>query len=140
VKNMLRKAIYYSDALAIKKLIDWAAKKNKVLPRSLEEIQDVLDCFYVWVEHNEIVGCCSLEIYNKKLAEIRSLVVLPKYQNKGVGTNLVKTCVEEAKEKGIYEVLAITDKIKFFYKVGFRKCLDDQIPMFIKTNLNKKMK
>jgi N-acetylglutamate synthase-like GNAT family acetyltransferase len=45
---------------------------------------------------------------------------------------LVKACLEEAKEKGVYEVLVVTDKVDFFHKLGFRKCLNDQFPMFIK--------
>jgi len=128
---MLRKAIP-KDVEKIKKLIDWASHQNKVLPRRLEEIKEVLNCFYVWEENCEIVGCCSLEIYNKKLAEIRSLVVSSKYQNRGVGTNLVKACLKEAREKGVYEVLVVTDKVRFFHKLGFRKCLNNQFPMFIK--------
>jgi amino-acid N-acetyltransferase len=130
----IRKAKNKSDILQIKKLIDWGVKNDSILPRTTKEIKKVLNCFYVCEKDKEIVGCCSLEIYNKKISEIRSLIVHPNYQNRGIGSKLVKACIEEAKRKKIYEVLAITDKVKFFEKLGFRKCINNQCPMFIKLN------
>jgi amino-acid N-acetyltransferase len=132
----IRKVKNESDILQIKKLIDWGARNSRILPRTLEEIRETSKYFYVCEENGEIIGCCSLEIYNRKLSEIRSLVVHPKHQNKGIGSKLVKACLKEAKRKKIYEVLAITDKVKFFEKLGFRKCLNNQCPMFIKLKTN----
>jgi amino-acid N-acetyltransferase len=134
----IRKAKNKSDILQIKKLIDWGAKNRHILPRTLKEIRKISKYFYVCEDNGEIIGCCSLEIYNKKLSEIRSLVIRPEYQNKGIGSKLIKACFKEAKRKKIYEVLAITDKVKFFEKLGFRKCLNNQYPMFIKLKSKNK--
>jgi len=78
------------------------------------------------------VGCCAIEIYNSKLAEVRSLVVLPEYQGRGIGGELVKGCVREARRKGVLEVITITDKDVFFEKNGFNKFLNGQWAMFVK--------
>ncbi len=120
------------DIQHVKKLIDWAAENHKVLARDEAELQTVIGNFFVWIENDEIVGCCSLEVYNKKLAELRSLVISDSYQSKGIGRALVAACVEKAKKLGIYEVLTITDKDAFFEKMGFSKCLNEQWALFMK--------
>lgn len=121
-----------ADIPFIKKLIDEAAKSHKVLPRSETELRKVIRSFFVWEENNKIVGCCSLEVYSKKLAEIRSLVVDLHYRKNGIGKQLVAACMEKAKELQIYEVLTITEKDAFFEKMGFSKCLGGQWALFMR--------
>jgi amino-acid N-acetyltransferase len=129
---MLRKA-KKADVGAIKSLIDSLARQGKLLRRSRAEIERVIRNFYVWDVDGEIVGCCALEIYNKKLAEIRSLAVHSDHQNMRIGSQLIDACVREAKHKQVYEVLCVTDKVEFFQKKGFSKQLGpDQWPLFIK--------
>jgi amino-acid N-acetyltransferase len=53
------------------------------------------------------------------LAEIRSLAVENKHQKKGIGRNLVKQCLKEAKALGIKKVFALTYQPEFFKKLGF---------------------
>jgi len=75
--------------------------------------------FFVAIEGGEIVGCCALEVYSKRLAEIRSLAVTKQFQGKGIATKLVVACVEEAKKQKIYELLAIAGSEEFFARFGF---------------------
>lgn len=128
---MIRKADI-NDLPQIKRLIDDAATKGKVLERSVQELTEVISSFFVYESENTIRGCCSLEIYNRKLAEIRSLVVHDDFRNQGIGKQLVDACIQEAKDKKIYEVLSITDKVDFFEKRGFRSCLNGQYPLFLR--------
>ncbi len=67
----------------------------------------------------QVVGCCALEIYSQRLAEVRSLAVATEHQGKGIATALVDACVARAKEKEVYEVLSITGTPEFFEKKGF---------------------
>ena len=67
----------------------------------------------------KIKGCAALEIYNKKLAEIRSLAVDNNQQNLGIGKKLVQACIDLAIEKGVYEVMAISSAEPFFKACGF---------------------
>ncbi len=75
--------------------------------------------FYLALEGTTPVGCCALEVYSKRLAEIRSLAVHPEYQGKGIASALVAACLKEARKKKVYEVLSITSAIAFFEKQGF---------------------
>lgn len=130
---MLRKAKNISkDIVSIYKLIKRGADNAQVLYRSKKEIQENIGTFWVYEINGENIGCCSLDVYNKKLAEIRSLVVDPSFQGRSIATKMIKICVEEAKRQGIYEVLAVTDRDSLFSKNGFKKCLNGQWPMFIK--------
>lgn len=120
------------DIEGIYKLINEAAREQKILPRSREEIREVIGGFFVAVTSAKIVGCCSIEVYNKKLAELRSLAVAPEFQKLGLGKKLVEVCVESARKQGIYEILTISDKDVFFEKAGFGKCLNGQWALFMK--------
>lgn len=75
--------------------------------------------FVVAVQKEKIIGCAALEVYSKRLAEIRSLVVNPEFQRKGIGSRLVRECLKRAKNKKIYEVLSITGAYNFFRHLGF---------------------
>jgi amino-acid N-acetyltransferase len=75
--------------------------------------------FTVALENNRVVGCCALEVYSKRLAEIRSLAVAQEFQGNGVASTLIETCLTEAKEKNIYEVLTVTGSSALFEKQGF---------------------
>ena len=75
--------------------------------------------FFVAEENGTVVACCALEVYSKRLAEIRSLAVLSGYQGKGIASQLIDECLKAAKEKGVYEVISITGSPAFFEKLGF---------------------
>ena len=75
--------------------------------------------FFVAEEDDAIVGCCALEVYSQRLAEVRSLAVLPEHQRKGIARQLVEKCLAEAEALNIYEVLAISDANSLFEKYGF---------------------
>jgi len=54
------------------------------------------------------------------LAEIRAVAVKEKYQGQDVGGALVKTCLKEAKNLGIRRIFLLTNKPKYFQKLGFK--------------------
>ncbi len=90
-----------------------------LLPRTFTEMDELIDVFFVAEYQSEIVGCAALEIYSQKLAEIRSLAVSPKVQGKGVGKQLVQTCIKIARERDILEVMVVTSSEAFFRACGF---------------------
>ncbi len=120
------------DVRTVYELILDATRRGKILKRSLKDIRDTVHHFWVVEDGEKVVACCSIEIYNKKLAEVRSLVVHPAYERRGLATALIKHCVQVAKEKKIYEVLAITDQNNLFKKLHFAEQLHGQKPLFLK--------
>ena len=77
-------------------------------------------------ESGRIVGFCALEIYSKKLAELQCLAVDSDFRRKGVGTELVKSCVARAREEKVKELMAISSSDEMFKACGFDYSLPNQ--------------
>lgn len=120
------------DLSVILRLINTHANHGKILKRTRKDVRKVLRSFVVAEVGGEVVGCVALEIYSKKLAEIRSLVVEPAYRKKGIATALIKRCIDMAGKKEIYEVLAITDRDGVFGRHGFSQQLHGQKALFLR--------
>jgi amino-acid N-acetyltransferase len=108
-----------ADIPAIAELIKPFVEDGKLLHRTYDEFEELMENFFVAEFEGEIVGCAALEIYSRKLSEVRSLAVSQKMQGHGVGKMLVEACVELAREKNILEVMAITSSDGFFKSCGF---------------------
>lgn len=76
--------------------------------------------FFLAEEDGTLIACCALEVYSQRLAEIRSLAVLPAHQGKGIATELVARCVNRAREQKVHEILTVTGTPAFFEKHGFK--------------------
>lgn len=129
---MIREA-NLADVPVIHRLIQKATRNGKILKRSPKEIRRNIGAFLVAEDEDEVIGCCSLEVYNRKLAEVRSLAVSHERQRKGVASALIARCVKEAARQGIMEVLAITDRQNLFKRHGFAEQLHGQKALFLRT-------
>lgn len=115
------------------KLGDWANIKSIIAlyPKVLmQEHLPKWQTFFVAFDEEKMIGCCALDVYSKRIAEIRSLAVLPDYRGKGVGTKLVSLCLKRAKKKKILEIITITGKEKLFRKLGFDTFNKEKIALF----------
>ena len=99
---------------------------RKLLRRTRAETAALLVTGFVAEQDGAIVGFSSVEIYSKKLAEIQCLAVQEGHQGHGLGSDLVRRCVELARERGIMEVMAISSSEKFLQNLGFDYSLPDQ--------------
>ena len=88
---------------------------NELVQFELPRIQS----FFVAERDGEIVGCCALRVYSKRLAEVRSLAVHPDHRGQGVAGSLVDACRERGRERGVRQLLAVTSEPKFFESHGF---------------------
>jgi amino-acid N-acetyltransferase len=123
-----------ADIPALKQFIEPFVVDGKLLPRTMDELEHLLDGFFIAEWQREIVGCAALEIYSPKLAEVRSLAVSPSVQGKGVGRLLVNACLERARDHQILEVMAITSSDAFFIACGFDYTLPgEKRALFIQT-------
>jgi amino-acid N-acetyltransferase len=103
-----------ADVKAIQKLVNEFARREEMIPRSINELYENVRDFVVCEERGEIEGVCALHVLWEDLAEIRSLAVRKESQRMGIGRNMVKRCVSEAKALGIKRVFALTYQPLFF--------------------------
>ena len=131
---MIRKA-RMSDVKGIHGLIAEYARKGDMLPRSLADIYENLRDYFVFEEENgELVGSAAIHIMWEDLAEVRSLAVREGKMRRGVGTQLVESCISEAIVLGIGRVFALTYKPEFFEKLGFHVVEKSELPQKIWTD------
>jgi amino-acid N-acetyltransferase len=121
------------DVAEIWQLINlYVQSTQELLPRSSDQILEHLRDFWVAIETNnnqrKIIGCASLHLWASYLSEIKSLAVHPDWQGKGVGKELVKRCLEDAKVLGQQQVFALTFKPDFFFKLGFELSERNKLP------------
>ena len=114
----IRKAVT-DDLVELSDFIVPFVQSGELLPRTFDELEDLLETSFIARLDGRIVGCAALEIYNKKLCEIRGLAVDPAAQRLGVGKKLVEACVALAEQEGIYEIMAISVAEDFFRSCGF---------------------
>ncbi len=94
-------------------------EQERLLPRTQDELEDLTADGFVAEIDGRIVGFAALEIYSNKLAELRSLAVATEHQRHGIGKALVRACVELARQKHVFEIMAITSSEMFFQHCGF---------------------
>jgi len=108
-----------ADLERVQRFIAPFVDDGRILPRTTEELRDLLPHGFLAERDGEIVGFAALEVYSPKLGEIRSLAVDGSQRGMGIGRALVEACLEEAEERDVFEVMAITSEDAFFQRCGF---------------------
>lgn len=132
MSGVLRKATL-DDVKPIHGLLIEFSRRGLLLPRSLGDICSHLRDFFVWVEGGTLIGCGALHISWIDLGEIRSLAVADAARGRGIGSQIVQRCLEEARELHIPRVFTLTFVPDFFEKLGFRRVPKETLPHKIWT-------
>ena len=122
------------DLSELTSVVDHFVRANRLLPRTVDELQELLPTGFVATHNGRIVGFAALEVYSPKLAEIRSLAVMEEMQGHGIGKHLVDECIRLAQSRRILEVMAVTSSDDFFRSCGFDYTLPgEKKALFIQT-------
>lgn len=115
-----------SDAAAIHALMRPYVAQHLLLSRSEAEIIELTRHGFYAESNGKCVGFSAVEIYSPKLAELQCLAVHHQFRRHGIGRELVRRCVDRARELGVMEVLAISSSEEFLRSCGFDYSLPDQ--------------
>ena len=127
---MIRKAQIHEVPEIWRMLHDFA--DQDVLARTKAKLySEVREYFVYRLEQSPIIGVAALHIYWEDIGEIRSVVVLPEFQKKGTGSDLVNKCLEEARAIGLKKVFVLTTRLDFFQRLGFREFPKKELPAHI---------
>ena len=113
------RAASQEDADRLLEFLEPFVEDRRLIRRTTDEIEQLVRTGFIAEIDQKLVGFASLEIYSRKLAEVRSLAVSPIYQGLGIGKKLVACCVDLARERQVLEVMAITSSEEFFKGCGF---------------------
>lgn len=109
-------------------LINRQASRNKMLPRSLNDLYEYLRDFFVCTLEGKVVGVCALHITWEELGEVRSLAVAERYRGNGIGRALVRKCLAEARKLGMSRIFSLTYSPGFFIGIGFSPTDKAELP------------
>ncbi len=125
--TILRKADA-NDLGAIHALVEWGAGQGALVSHGGDELARRLEQFMVADAGGRVVGVVALRPVNDEVAELCSLAVLPDSQGRGMGRELVRACVEEARRQGRRAVIALTFRPDYFERLGFRLASAETLP------------
>ncbi len=132
--DIIYRQVDFPDLERLAAFIEPFVAEGKLLPRTTDELQELVRNGFLAEADGEIVGFAALEVYSSKLSEIRSLAVSTQIQRSGIGRELVRRCVERAHQLNILEVMAITSSEEFFKNCGFDFTLPgEKKALFIQT-------
>ena len=133
---MIRKATV-KDVAQIHKLLGHFANQGLLLARPLSELYDHVRDFFVMEQNGDglaILGACALGICWEDLAEIKSLAVWEEVRHQKWGSQLVETCLAEARALGLKRVFVLTYAQLFFQKLSFQEVEKNILPHKIWTD------
>ena len=121
MKNMVTvRPAAEGDIPEIFRLLEIYAAKGIVLRRSQDDIRFFLGNFVVAEIDGSVRGCGAMRDFGGNLFEIRSLVVDPGFQGKGIGHAIVEAMIAGLKiRRPEWRLFALTMQPGFFKKIGF---------------------
>ena len=126
------------DVNRIFELLEMYAAKRIVLSRSRDDIALFIGNFVVAEYEGEVCGCAAVRDFGNDLLEIRSLVIAPAMQGKGVGRAVINMIVEKLRcQRDKWRLFALTLQPEFFRALGFTEVEKDLFPEKIWSDCSK---
>lgn len=109
-----------SDVKAIRELVDtYAGDGQKLLRKATVTLYESVQEFVVAEVDSEVIGCGALHVLWEDLAEVRTVAVLPNSVRTGVGSAILGSLLDRARELGVKRVFCLTFATDFFARHGF---------------------
>ena len=120
-----------TDVEEIAALINHYAALGDMLPRKAESVRANLPEFIVVEADGKVIACGALHRWDEASAEVRSLAVSAHYAGKGLGKRIVNELLEQGRARQFTLIFALTLKVGFFEKLGFREVSKSTLPQKI---------
>lgn len=111
-----------SDYKNIKNLLKQGVSEGMLQPRKKKEIKKSIKKGRIVIaeENGIIIGTASVIVYDRRIAELRSLYVIPDKRGNGIATDLINGILEKpVSEVPSSTLFAITQTPQVFEKTGF---------------------
>lgn len=112
------------DMRAVRDLVDPYAHRRVLVAKELVEYYEDVQEFLVAEAGTEtgdrLIGAGALHVMWEDLAEVRTLVVHPDWQGRGIGHLLLENLIARARRLGLGRLFCLTFEVEFFRRHGFR--------------------
>jgi len=107
------------DIDTIHEIIASYSEEGVLLARSLDDISNTLENFYVAEVNNFIAGVITFFDYGDHLKEVRSLAVRKNYLRRGIGSILLQRLIQDLTAANTPKIFVLTYTPAFFERNGF---------------------
>jgi len=112
------------DVRTIRTFIDEYSSDGRLLSKATVTLFEDVQEFLVAELDGEVVGCGALHVMWEDLAEVRTLAVDPRLVGQGIGSLLLRSLLDRARDIGVKRVFCLTFMVDFFAAHGFAE-IDD---------------
>ena len=99
----------------------------------LAGVADALPTFVVAEDAGNLVGAAGLELCGND-ALLRSVVVAPAWQSRGVGRSLVSRAIQEAESRRLHALYLLTTTAEHYFPTfGFERTTRDAVPESVRA-------
>ena len=112
------------DVRTIRTFIDEYSSDGRLLSKATVTLFEDVQEFLVAELDGEVVGCGALHVMWEDLAEVRTLAVDPRLGGRGIGSLLLRSLLDRARDIGVKRVFCLTFMVDFFAAHGFAE-IDD---------------
>ena len=120
------------DAASIHRLSREAMDDEKLVSRSEEAIEELLEDYFLFEIDDNPVACVALHRYPKEATgELAHLFVNPSHGNQGIGQRLVQFVEDQAREQGLKKLVTLSTRSYAFFtnKSGFLAGTVEDLPV-----------
>jgi amino-acid N-acetyltransferase len=109
------------DVRTIRALVDEYAPDRRLLSKATVTLYEDVTDFFVAEDASAVVGCGALHVMWEDLAEVRTVAVLPHLLRRGIGSAILLSLLERARDLGVTRVFCLTFETAFFARHGFQE-------------------
>jgi amino-acid N-acetyltransferase len=125
------RAAQKKDVRAVYSLIQQGAQADELVKRTRAELEKIIADYFVFEVDRNAVACAALHVYpEQNMAELASVFVDSRYENKGIGAKLIQYTEDVARKRGIAKLFCLsTQAINYFIqKGGYKHGTPDDLP------------
>jgi len=108
-----------ADVRAVADLVERYAADRILLAKERVTLYEDVQEFRIAEVEGAVVGCGALHVMWEDLAEVRTLAVDPAFRGAGVGSAVLHSLMEQARELGVRRLFCLTFEVDFFARHGF---------------------
>jgi N-acetylglutamate synthase and related acetyltransferases len=116
-----------TDVRGIRELTKPYVESRAIAPKASVAYYEGVQEFLVVEREDRLVGCGALHVMWEDVAEVRTLAVAAEEKGQGIGSTLLESLLDRARELAVRRVFCLTFEVDFFEAHGFSQIDGDPV-------------